>query len=537
MSDVDYRPDSDDLDDPEFQLALRTRRRRRVIGASVLLGALTAFLIVPRNESVDVSGRVAPARWARVRSEVPGVVREVKRTTGDAVREGDVIALLDSDEQRDALEAARLALTRERQKLADLELRLQQNRIVEGGSDVALQDAQRRAVAAASAEDARSEDLEPAAASVVQGIRDFTLKARGRLAIDGRTATPLRAEATLRAVDAAMASYVERAEAIADRLSEGAGDDAARELRARLDTVRYNFALAESSMREILLKDEVMVRGLLAPVDLRQIVDQLEREVRDLTQSFAGLASVARVTTGSPAERREWVRSAEEKRQLLAHETGRVEAERESVASSIAQAELVVRAAERNEGKTAIHAPITGTLTETQLAEHDSVGPYASVGVIEDMDRLVLKVRVADSDWPLVAEGQSVTAEVDGRTLRGTVAWKVPRAGQAVRDQDWNLLVQVDGDVPGIESGTEAEGAVVVGRRSLVRRLLDRQQRAQQPASVAGTRLAFVNDPTEQRAAAAVGELAATDAVTETGETGVAATPISRRSSATAGRN
>ena len=523
MSDLDYRPDPGDLDDAEFEQALRVLRRRRLIGATVLLGALTAFLIVPWNESVDVSGRVAPARWARVRSEVPGVVREVKRTTGDAVREGDVIALLDSDEQRDAAEAARLALTRERQKLADLELRLQQNRIVQDGSDVAVQNAQRRAVAAASVEDARTEDIEPTAASVIQGIRDFTIKARGRLAIDGRTATPLRAEPALRAVGAAMASYVERADAIADRLSEGAGDDAGRELRARLDTVRFNFALAESSMREIVLKDEIMVRGLLAPVDLRQIVDQLEREIRDLTQSFAGLASVARGMTGSPVERREWVRSAEEKHQLLAHETERLEAEREAVASSIAQAELVVRAAERNEGKTAIHAPITGTLSETQLAERDGVGPNASVGVIEDTDRLVLKVRVVDSDWPLVAEGQSVTADVGGRTLSGTVAWKVPRAGQEVRDQDWNLLVQVDSDVTGIEPGTKAEGAVVVGRRSLLRRLLDRQQRGGQLESVAETRLALVNDPTEQRAAGAVDELAATDAVTGTGETGLAA--------------
>jgi hypothetical protein len=43
--------------------------------------------------------------------------------------------------------------------------------------------------------------------------------------------------------------------------------------------VRFTFALAESSMRELLLKHEVVVRGLLAPVELRAIVDQLEREV------------------------------------------------------------------------------------------------------------------------------------------------------------------------------------------------------------------------------------------------------------------
>ena len=117
-------------------------------------------------------------------------------------------------------------------------------------------------------------------------------------------------------------------------------------------------------MRELLLKHEVVVRGLLAPVELRAIVDQLEREGRDLTQSFAGPRVGGAGLDGLASGRREWVRSAEEKRQLQTNETERVEAERETFASSIAQAELIVRAAERNEGKTAIHAPISGTLSE-----------------------------------------------------------------------------------------------------------------------------------------------------------------------------
>jgi len=520
MPNMDYRPDPEDLEDAEFEEALRAQTRRRMIAAAVVLGTVAAFLTVPWTQSIDVSGRVAPARWAKVRSEVPGVVREVKRKSGDTVQEGDVIAVLDSDEQRDALEGARLALTRERQKLADLELRLRQNSILRDGSEAAVEDARRRALAAESVEDSRIADLEPAAAAVLEGVRSFTIKARGQLAIDGRKATPLHAEPMLRAVDTAMASYVERAEAVADHLSEGAGEDAGRELRTRLDSVRFSFALAESSMREVALKHEVVVRGLLAPVELREIVDQLERESRDLTQSFGGLATVARGVTGSPEERREWVRSAEEKRQLLANETERVEAERETVESSIAQAELLVRAAERSEGKTAIHAPISGTLSETQLAELDGVGPNASVGVVEDTDRLVLKVRVLEPDWRLVTEGQAVSASVGGRTLGGTVAWKAPRAGQEVRDQDWNLLVRVDGDVTGIEPGAKVEGAVVVGRRSLIRRLLDRRQ-GRQYASVSGTRLAFVDDPTEQRAAGGVGELAASDDAIDAGGGGL----------------
>ena len=522
MSDMDYRPDPEELSDDEFEQALRAQTRRRLIAATTVVGGLMTFLAMPWSQSIDVSGRVAPARWAKVRSEVSGVIREVKRKSGDAVQEGDVIAVLDSEEQRDALEGARLALTRERQKLADLELRLQQNRILRTGSDAAVHDAEQRVVAAESVEDARIEEIEPAAAAVLAGVRTFTIKARGQLAIDGRKAAPLRAEQSMQEIETAMGNYVARADAVAERLSNGAGDEAARELRARLDGVRFTFALADSSMREVALKHEVVVRGLLAPVELRQIVDQLERESRDLAQSFSSVATVTRGLVGSTGDRREWVRTAEEKRQLLANETERVEAERETVQSSIAQAELLVRAAERNEGKTAIHAPISGTLSETQLAELDGIGPNASVGVIEDTDQLVLKVRVLEPDWPLVAEGQAVSADIGGRTVTGTVAWKVPRAGQEVRDQEWNLLVRVDSDVTGIEAGAKAEGAVVVGRRSFLRRLLDRQQGRQYASSVAGTRLALVNDPTEQRSSADVGELAASDAVVGAGAPGLA---------------
>jgi hypothetical protein len=258
-------------------------------------------------------------------------------------------------------------------------------------------------------------------------------------------------------------------------------------------------------MHEIVRKHEFVTRGLLAPVELRGLVNELERQSRDLEQSFEGLASAAHGWKGSPAERREWVRSAEEKRQLLANETARVEAERETVASGIAQAEVAVRAAERSEGKTAIRAPMSGTLAESTLAELDGVAANGSVGVVEDTDQLVLKVRVLDVDWPRVAEGHTVSANVNGRMIRGTVAWKVPRLGQEVRDQQWNVLIRVDGDVAGVQPGTKINGAVDVGRRNLLWRLIDRQRLEIASASD----VAFVDDPTEQRSSGAAGQLAA----------------------------
>ena len=93
--DLDYRPDPNDLEDAEFEMAVRALRRRRLITLTVLGGTLVALLTVPWTRSIDASGRVAPARWAKVRSELSGVVREVKRKRGDVVQEGDVIAVIE----------------------------------------------------------------------------------------------------------------------------------------------------------------------------------------------------------------------------------------------------------------------------------------------------------------------------------------------------------------------------------------------------------------------------------------------------------
>ena len=117
-----------------------------------------------------------------------------------------------------------------------------------------------------------------------------------------------------------------------------------------------------------------------------------------------------------------------------------------------------------------------------------------------------------EADWHRVAEGQEVTADVRGRTLRGVVAWKVPLAGQEVRDQDWNVLVDARRRRRRRSSpARRSTAAVAVGRRSLLRQLLDRD--GTEPASE--PRVAFVDDPTEQRAPGTLRELAVTESATE----------------------
>jgi multidrug efflux pump subunit AcrA (membrane-fusion protein) len=243
------------------------------------------------------------------------------------------------------------------------------------------------------------------------------------------------------------------------------------------------------------MKHQLVERGFLATAALRGPCLELEREAMELTHNFRVLTGSARTILGSPEEQIEHVRGAEETRRLLASESERLEAERSSVASAIAAAELTVRSAERRQGKTAIRAPIRGTLAGESLSEFDTVSANAAVGVVEDASRLVLKVDVEGADFRRIKVGQTVEFNApDGRSLRGSVAWITPLAGQAVRDQAWNVLIRLEGNNAGFELGDKVMASIDVGRRSLLRRWLEPAD-----AIATGPRIAMVEDPTELR--------------------------------------
>src|SRR5690606_32337247 len=183
-----------------------------------------------------------------------------------------------------------------------------------------------------------------------------------------------------------------------EHLVSVAGPEAGRQFKFELEDLRFAYVLADHSMEEILEKRGLVEQGLIPAAALRELNTTLERETMELAQGFRVLSSSVRSLLGSRAEHDERVRSAEEIRRLLANEAERLEAERASVLSEIAAAELAVRAAERHQGKTAIRAPIRGTLTGESPSRFDVVSANVPVAVIEDADRLVLKLRVNESD-------------------------------------------------------------------------------------------------------------------------------------------
>jgi multidrug resistance efflux pump len=490
--------DQDEFEESQFdEEALHARRRQYGLTAAAIAIVAVVIVAFPWGDHVKASGRIAPHRWSRVHSEAAGVVREVTHTPGDVIEQGAVIAVLDNDDQHDALEAASLAVARERQKLADLELRLRENEIQREGADAVARSAGERAVGARRIDGSRLSALDPAADATLKAVRSFTIGVRAELSKNRSELVQgaFPGEDVYREAHDAMARYSERASAVADQLVNVAGADAGRQFNFELEDLRFAYDLADHSMEEILTKHQLVERGFLATVTLRAPCLELEREAMELAHSFRALMGSARTLLGSPEEQIEHVRGAEETRRLLASESERLEADRSSVESAVAAAELAVRAAERHQGKTAIRAPIRGTLAGESLSQFDTVSANAAVGVVEDASRLVLKVSVRGADFRRIKVGQAVEFNApDGRSRRGSVAWITPLAGQAVRDQAWNVLIQLEGNNAGLELGDKVMASIDVGSRSLLKRWLEPTE-----AIATAPRIAMVEDPTELR--------------------------------------
>ncbi len=87
--------------------AIPLRRRRAWVAAAVLTLAL--LLVVPWPIRVAGPARVLPGRRVAVTAEVEGAIKSIERREGDAVRQGDVIAVLRDDDYQAALAHAEAA--------------------------------------------------------------------------------------------------------------------------------------------------------------------------------------------------------------------------------------------------------------------------------------------------------------------------------------------------------------------------------------------------------------------------------------------
>ena len=98
------------------------------------VGAATPTQAVPADEvppvltetegKVVAEASIEPNRWSELRFDVAGDVAEVMAQQGDVVPEGEILALLDSDELERAVAQAELSFSQAQVRLEQAELRL-----------------------------------------------------------------------------------------------------------------------------------------------------------------------------------------------------------------------------------------------------------------------------------------------------------------------------------------------------------------------------------------------------------------------------
>lgn len=233
-------------------LTMKARRKRwRLLGGAVaaaVVAAAAAGSLIQVDRWARAGGYVATEHYAEVRAAAPGRVAEWLVSSGDRVREGDVMVRLDDREEQAALEEAK---SRVRQVEAELGQRRAEVEDLKRQRSLAVDLAALR-LRHASARVARSEELVARGLASASALEDEKLKeslARAELAaLEARDGKALDMQvAVLEQEHAARRDAVARAEARAE----------ARVIRAPIagQVLRYEFYAGELVQPDRLLYD------------------------------------------------------------------------------------------------------------------------------------------------------------------------------------------------------------------------------------------------------------------------------------------
>lgn len=215
---------------------------------------------------------------------------------------------------------------------------------------------------------------------------------------------------------------------------------------ARLMSAEANVNKAKSRAQQVQIETERLDSLLDENLVSRQTVEQM----RDaLTQARLDLRN-AEIS---------WEQAKNEKSEVVAAQS-RVKAAQTSLASAKSQGEVAVALAQKNVEKFRIRAPFTGTLTDWKVEVGDVVTPGTPLGEFKNLNEVVLRLLVDETDLPKMQTGGPVRITFDAypnETFDGQIL-TVSRAGQLnntvmvfpvdVRfDSKWaNILPGMSGD-------------------------------------------------------------------------------------------
>lgn len=360
---------------------------------------------------IQANGRIEGDRVV-VASRVAGRVRELRVREGDAVRSGQVLVLLDEVQADARVAQARAALQQSAERRGEAEAAAEEAQARLARAEVAVAQARARAEQARQALASRDARLRAARTALSVLVRETTV------AMEAAATGLIRARSELRRAEAAEEQARRDAERYHSLVAQGLvepqrGEQASLAwITARNETVVARAALDQAQQQEV-------VAGL-GPDRVRAQGSEVEALESERAHAVAG------VTDADAA-------AEEASLAVLQARAARAQAQaaRRQAAAAEAQARAVLAEAESLRGDLTIGAPIDGIVTTRTVDTGEVVGVGAPLLELVDLDRLYLRVFVAETDIGRVRLGlpaQIYTDAFPERPFPATVRFIASRA-------------------------------------------------------------------------------------------------------------
>ncbi|MBU1152257.1 efflux RND transporter periplasmic adaptor subunit [Patescibacteria group bacterium] len=110
--------------------------------------------------------------------------------------------------------------------------------------------------------------------------------------------------------------------------------------------------------------------------------------------------------------------------------------------SALLQAETSAKTTQLQQQYRNIKAPIAGIITEISAEEGNMASPGQVLMTIESQDSLLIKTGINFDEKELVAIGDTVTIEADGKTVEGEISAILPSANSQTKKIDLEIIVE-----------------------------------------------------------------------------------------------
>ncbi len=383
------------------------------------VASLETTLIRPADTAVDrvtAAGNIELVDTKQVVAQVNGYVEEVLVEVGDVVSSGDLLAALDRDDLRRAVDQARINLTS-----AELQL----ENLLEAASAAEL-----------AAAEAELKSAEENLAEVQNGASEGELAAaRSSAASAWARYNDLRAGASeneriqlAAAVENARVTMQEAQteyDKVAWREDVGMTRQAAQ---LQQSTISYGSALAAY--------EEAVAPASKA--DLQSALSQAQTAQQQLDDLLAGPTAVNIAAAEAQV--------AATQSRLDALLRGADETDIELARLSIEQAQLTLLEARLNLIKAELVAPAAGTVLRVNVDESDRISAGTVAITIADLSQLQLTIDVAEVDIPKISVGQLADVTIDAfpeRVFAGMISGIEPSSNAQAGVIDYPVTVRL----------------------------------------------------------------------------------------------